>query len=417
MTKLQAVKGTARRTDLSARTADYAIQGFLYQFNKTLLAIMESSDAAEIVVEGIIEDIDVHEPILTTAIQCKYHEGKSKFTLSVIYKPILQMINHFRNHSSESIEYRIYCYSPDKTSADSLDISTTDLDEIFGSTNKDLSGLISQVKGQVNIAAFVARVRVEFGLQLDELVAAVHLKLGECGFQADDIPTLIYPNAIHAIANMSINHDATRRRVRKPDFIRGLGDIRKTMISRWTLLLRTRASLMKAKRAELKTNISKNVRRRTFILSKESLSDFDTEIVMFISEFIDKCHSKPAHTKTPVFCLDCDEATFSAIRLRVYEKGIRFNDGLVGNQFVRAHFVRPPIVTKSRDRADREFSIRLLRYETDPEALNTPKYDDLFVISVKTYNQPLLTDVNKEQLATENMLQTKYLLGVSDVYE
>jgi hypothetical protein len=417
MIKSQATKDNPKQTDLVSRTADYAIQGFLYQFNKTLLAILESSDAAEIVVEGIIEDIDVHEPTLTTAIQCKYHESKSKFTLSVIYKPILQMMNHFRTHASEAIEYRIYCYCPDKDGGELLVISAKDIEELLQSKNQDLSGLIDKVKGTIDIAVFVGKLRVEFGMELALLVASVHVKLGDCGFPVDDVPALIYPNAVHAIANISIDHDVAKRRLKKTDFIQQLANIRKTMISRWTLLLRTRAALMKAKRAELKTDISRNVRRRTFLISKKSLSDFDAEIVMFISEFIDKYHSKPSHTETPLFCLDCDEAEFSAIRHRIYEKGIRFNDGLVGDQFLRAHFSRSPIVTKSRDRVDREFSIRLLRYETDPEAVNAPKCDDFFVISAKSYNRPMLIDVNEEHLATENMLQTKYLLGVSDVYE
>jgi hypothetical protein len=189
------------------------------------------------------------------------------------------------------------------------------------------------------------------------------------------------------------------------------------MISRWTLSLRTKAILLKAKRAELKPNISKNARRRSFIISKSAVEDFDDRIVMFVSDFLDKCHSKPSHVETPVFCLDCDEPTFSSIRHRIYEKGIPYNDGMVGSQFVKAHFSRAPIVTRSRDRIEREFSIRLLRYETDPDALNSPKCDDLFVIGTSTYEQPSLTDVNYEHLGTESLLQAKYVLGISDVYE
>ena len=57
-----------------ARTADYTILGFIYQFNKTLLAILDSTEESEITVEGRIEDIDVTTEKGTEAIQCKYHE-------------------------------------------------------------------------------------------------------------------------------------------------------------------------------------------------------------------------------------------------------------------------------------------------------------------------------------------------------
>jgi hypothetical protein len=39
-----------------SRSADYSIQGFLYQFNKTALEILKCHDDELIVVEGVIED-------------------------------------------------------------------------------------------------------------------------------------------------------------------------------------------------------------------------------------------------------------------------------------------------------------------------------------------------------------------------
>ena len=79
------------------RTADYSIQGFLYQFNKTLLEVLKSADDAEITVEGIIEDIEIAAEAGLTAIQCKYHETKEDFTASTLFKPLLQMMLHFHN--------------------------------------------------------------------------------------------------------------------------------------------------------------------------------------------------------------------------------------------------------------------------------------------------------------------------------
>ncbi|MGF6949005.1 hypothetical protein QF028_001510 [Neobacillus sp. B4I6] len=39
---------------LVTRSADYTIQGFIYQFNKTLLAILEDKEESEISIEGVI---------------------------------------------------------------------------------------------------------------------------------------------------------------------------------------------------------------------------------------------------------------------------------------------------------------------------------------------------------------------------
>ena len=59
------------------RTADYTIQGFLYQFNKTMLEILRAQDDDKVTVEGIVEDIEVATPTTLTAVQCKYHEAST----------------------------------------------------------------------------------------------------------------------------------------------------------------------------------------------------------------------------------------------------------------------------------------------------------------------------------------------------
>ena len=411
-------KKSATSTQASApsRTADYAIQGFLYQFNKTLLSIIESDDDAEIVVEGLIEDIDIHNPTHTTAIQCKYHEGQDKFQLSLLYRPILQMMKHFKNNPSSSIIYKIYCYFPDQKAGSKRSLDEKDARAILSSEDKGLRSLISEAK-DIDLPNFITRFRIEFGVELDDLIAQVHIKFESHKFDTDEIPALIYPNAIHAIATLSIDHDEARRRVRKQEFLAGLRAAKKTVISRWTLLLKGKSHILKFKRSELKPHMAKNVRRRTFLISPDSLTDFDKDIILFISEFIDKYHSKPAHIETPNFFLDCDETTFSRLRRRIYEKGIPANDGLVGIEYVREHFTRAPVVTRYRDQVVRDFAIRVLRYEVDPLVLNTPRCDDLFIISSKKYPLLELTDVNEERFETENLQQAKYLLGMSDVYE
>ncbi|MEC0664824.1 hypothetical protein P8864_02450 [Priestia flexa] len=67
-----------------SRAADHTIKGFLYQFNKTLNAILISNEKDNVQIEGIIEDIDIRSSIFTSAIQCKYHESNSQFNLSDI---------------------------------------------------------------------------------------------------------------------------------------------------------------------------------------------------------------------------------------------------------------------------------------------------------------------------------------------
>ena len=82
----------------SSRVADSTIKGFIYQFNKTILEILDSSTGT-IHVEGIVEDVDVYDANNSIrAIQCKYHESAKSFTLSLIYKPIILISVHDKFH-------------------------------------------------------------------------------------------------------------------------------------------------------------------------------------------------------------------------------------------------------------------------------------------------------------------------------
>jgi hypothetical protein len=45
-----------------ARTAEYSIKGYLYQFLRYLSEILAAGDDTKITIEGAIEDIDVAAP-------------------------------------------------------------------------------------------------------------------------------------------------------------------------------------------------------------------------------------------------------------------------------------------------------------------------------------------------------------------
>jgi len=94
------------------RSADYTIQGFLYQFNHTLAELLKAADEAEITIEGIVEDIEVATFSGTKAIQCKYHETQDKYTPSILYDPLLQMMKHFKSNPVAKIKYHLFAHFP-----------------------------------------------------------------------------------------------------------------------------------------------------------------------------------------------------------------------------------------------------------------------------------------------------------------
>lgn len=399
------------------RAADYTIQGFLYQFNKTLLEILKSSEDTVVTVEGIIEDIEVVDGGLTTAIQCKYHESNDAYAISAIYKPLIQMMHHFHFNSGGKVDYVLFAHFPGRPHQ-TIIVDKEALQKALKSKNKSFKTYIAALQGNVDLDAFLARFSAQVGPAFDALVAEVYVLLEATGLNVTDVKTLVYPNAIHFIASLSIKHEVAQRKITKRKLLSTLNQIKTTAISQWTLSLKTRLLLLTARRKQLKPNLAKNARVRYFLLHANALQQFESQVVMFINDYLEKYHFKPAHVSTPVICLATSEEQFKAIELRLYQKGIIPNDGHVAGVFDESWFLREPMIQKGeRGIVKREFGLRLLRWNSPGSVLSKRKGDDLFVLGSGGHAGLDTKDVNVEELATESFDEIKYMIGLSDVCE
>ena len=121
---------------MKSRNANETILGYFYQFDKTIIEILKQTDDNNIITVEGIEDIDVEKANEVETIQCKYHEGQEKFSLSKIYKPILQMMKTFAENPNANIEYILYMYFPNIVDSE-MKITLNDLTEIIETKNKE----------------------------------------------------------------------------------------------------------------------------------------------------------------------------------------------------------------------------------------------------------------------------------------
>lgn len=400
------------------RAADYTIKGFLYQFNKTLLEILNSQEDSIITVEGIVEDVEIVTSAIMTAIQCKYHEAIDTFTPSSIFKPLLQMMNHFHANAGANIRYVLFAHYPSEEGKAQSTVGKTQLQAALDSNNKDLQDYVATLRGKIDLDAFLDRFAMEFGATFDNLVTQVCAALKANGIPDGDIDTLAYPNAINMIAGISVKHDPTERKITKQQFLDALKSIRNTAISRWTMALRTRKQLLDARRKQLKTHLDINSRVRYFVVDAKTLDDYEEGIVIFVGDYLDKYHFKTAHINTPVVCLRTTKEDFLSIQYRLFTKGIISADGYIGEHFDESRFFREPLFCKGASNTiKREFSLRLLRWEDHGVVLNSRKCDDLFIIGKSVCDSLHTVDVNVEHLAATSLKEVKYVIGVSNVYE
>jgi hypothetical protein len=390
------------------RSADYTIQGFLYQFNQTLSELLKASDDAIITIEGIVEDIEVETFAGIKAIQCKYHETQVKYAPSILYDPLLQMMKHFKSNSLANIKYHLFAHFPNTPI---VTISSVELKGALNSKDKKLAKLVIEAAG-VDIDGFLKVLTVTITPKYTDLMENNIAQLEALGFHKTEVETLFYPNAVQIIADLSIKHDEKLRKITKLDFLDTLRRIRSTAISQWTLALRNRAKIIDARRKQLKECLSSNVRLRHIVIFPRFIDQFDEQIVLFIKSFIDKYHFKISHTQTPLFALDVSHELLDEIAERLIGKDVIPNLGRPVKNFSEAIFFRDPMVLKDK----KEFVLRLIRWDDYLGLTPTIKADDLFIIGDGDIQQLDIKDVNLEALSAEKFDEIKYMMGLSNGY-
>lgn len=390
------------------RSADYTIQGFLYQFNQTLSELLKGADDAVVTIEGIVEDIEVASFAGTKAIQCKYHETQNNYAPSILYNPLLQMMKHFKSNPDAKISYHLFAHFPNNPA---VAITAAELNKALKSKSKDLKDLIADVAG-VDVDGFLKAFTVSVTPKYDDLTAENVKNLEALGFNKWEVETLFYPNAIQIISDLSIKHDVKLRKITKKDFLETLRRIKFTAVSQWTLALKTRRRILETRRKQLKENLSANVRLRHLVIFPAFMEQFDEQIVLFIKSFIDKYHFKMAHTQTPLLALDVPQDVFDEVAERLIGKDVVPNLGRPVKTFTEAHFFREPMVQKDK----KEFVLRLVRWDEYKKIDLKTKADDFFVIGVGNITGVDVKDVNLEVLGAEKFDEIKYLMGISHAY-
>ncbi len=403
---------------MSDRVADSTIKGFLYQFNKTILEIANADDEDVITVEGVVEDVDVLSASgELEAIQCKYHESKEKFTPSLIFKPLLQMAEAYDKNPTAKIKYTIFIYVLNETHGErSIELST--LNSALATTDKSLLKIASRISGKFDKDEFLKNTRIVFGPSLDEIEDSAKDALELLGIQGSDVGTLLYPNSIAIIAKLSSTKNEAERLITKAKLYSYLSNATHTAISKWTLALKNRSEILKRIKQQLSSSFSQNSRDRYFYINKDDIDDYEEKVVVFFGNYIKKYYSKPSHLKSPTFIINDNFDAIRDLESRLYKKGIKANTGLVGNDFEVDHFFRDPMKKIiSNNIEEREFDLRLLAMNSEKDAINHRKGDDLYLVSSEMPNNIELTDVNFYQVGTSNFNELEYVIGMRNCHE
>ena len=221
------------------RSAISTIKGYFYQFDKSILEILEQSNETDMVTIEGIEDIDIENSDERNFIQCKYYE-KTDFDNSIIRKPIQLMFRHYLENRTEpkdkNFTYRLYGYYK-KGHEKLLELTTENLKTYFLDFSKfgviDESGnsnyQIKNKKGEVIFEETVKDDDIEdfknhlfidikadsYENQIEKIKSKIQNDLSD--YSEEDIE-LIYFNALKIIKDLACAHNIEKRQISKKEF-------------------------------------------------------------------------------------------------------------------------------------------------------------------------------------------------------
>ena len=329
------------------RSAISTIKGYFYQFDKSILEILEQSNETDMVTIEGIEDIDIENSDERNFIQCKYYE-KTDFDNSIIRKPIQLMFRHYLENRTEpkdkNFTYRLYGYYK-KGHEKLLELTTENLKTYFLDFSKfgviDESGnsnyQIKNKKGEVIFEETVEDDDIEdfknhlfidikadsYENQIEKIKSKIQNDLSD--YSEEDIE-LIYFNALKIIKDLACEHNIEKRQISKKEFWDRI-KTKNYYFERWMSELLEWKNYKKIIHKKYFPRVSNlSPAHRFFILDCQGESVNNAKNV--ISE-ISRKYSRLTHQFSPyVYLYNTLNVDFvTELKEKLYEDGCFFKDG------------------------------------------------------------------------------------------
>ncbi|GAB6141071.1 hypothetical protein JCM14076_18000 [Methylosoma difficile] len=340
---------------MATRSATDTIKGYFYQFDCTILKLLEFSEDTDSVVVENIEDIDIKTPTEDVAIQCKYYEG-TEYNHSVIAKPIRLMLSHFKdvkNGVKPAVSY--YLYGHFKSGQDKLPAPIEDIEflkEHFLSykkakdqhhhhlelnlSDKYLSEFLSKLQIDINADNYDAQIK-----KIRDLL----LKQFSCTeFQVDHF---YYNGALKCIKDIAIQKDVVDRKITKMNFINKI-DTKKVLFNEWFIQIKGEKLYLQKLRNEYFGNLNTGLVSHRIFLIEINADNYCRQEVKYLLESLATKYTKIDNEPEPfcpyVYFESIPNDELIEIKKDLMENNILIKDGFdfEGADFNKKSLLTPP---------------------------------------------------------------------------
>lgn len=335
--KIVKAKFPSLSTSQKKRAAGPAIDGYLYQFEHSLLRILESSEGSAIRLEGI-EDVDLWDGNQSTAVQVKYYSSQKYSGVKSLAKPIFQMLKSFAQGTK--IEFTLYVHfgrggNPPPT------LEVRELEECLSSKTIDQAEL-SAIEG--HLAAFSNHFKIQPGKSMEVQRELVIRRLTEAlSCESTEAETLHRMRAVQLIQERSTKPNEQDRILDRATLINFL-NIREMLYTKWHFQEISLEEFINASAKKLESEgFFLKTRTRGILISP---TEDEREAVIELAVDLAQEMYAPRTLKSTIpwtLVLDVDDKFASAIKKDLVKRKVWFNDGYEEYGFSLEYFSQPHI--------------------------------------------------------------------------
>lgn len=292
---------------MTDRSAVDTIRGYFYQFDLSILSMLQLGSLDDSVQIECTEDIDIRTADDVTAVQCKYY-AKTEYNHSVIKDAVKHMVSHFKESlagTKPSVAYVIKGhYASGQEKLDSgVDIEF--LKKHFLTYTKDKITYYHHLDlglSDIELGDFLARLTIdirakEFDEQFREVISALHGAMGGTSFSAE---YFFYNNALAVIRDLSIKAAPTDRTITKKQFLAKI-DTSSILFNEWFVERKGKKAHLAALRKEYFTELNVQPSERFFMVEVDANSYDRGELKDLFLELSRKWAKLSAREPSP-FC-------------------------------------------------------------------------------------------------------------------
>ena len=305
----------------------YAIKGFEYQIDKTLLNVLESSDPKELVSIEHIQDIDNSSYVT----QVKYKET-AKFIPSAIKNPVKQLFEEFRKNPNK--EYILYCYFDDLNGYD----EKIKIDLILGNDKNKYSAAEKK--------AFAQKFKIVFSENFQTQFQNVLQKLVDLEFVTDKEEAIIcYTNLVDFIRKIIVLNPPGQERNRNCN-LEQLKELvvnnKKTIFNASLLEYYGRRKYYKYVKSQF---IKPSKKRPNTLIFGAIQESSQLALKVLIEQIVTTHYYRSTHDIKPLTFV-VNQPCINDIKTYLISQEILFNDGYESIEFNENIFFSKPIINK-----------------------------------------------------------------------